>query len=279
MGDDSRIWIGGLPEDVNEDDIKQEYDRFGEIKHIQIRNNKGAGNVPSKLFAFVQYRDARDAADAVRGTDQQKLFGQPFVKVSWADSGGAKGKSKGRSRSRRRSPSPRNRRSPSPRNRSRDREPPRDRYAEDRRDDGRDERPRSRSARRASPPRRSRERSPPRGDNRERRNSSPPRSYGGSQRESHYGPKPSELQGKFRVKIEKLPEDMGWQELKALGTGFAKSGTCTFSRTMRDQTGILEFTTPEDMNRAIDELDGRRFVDSNTKCKAYEDKPPLNRNR
>jgi len=63
------------------------------------------------------------------------------------------------------------------------------------------------------------------------------------------------MQGKYRVKIEKLPEDMGWQELKGLGTKFAQNGQCTFSRTNRDRTGVLEFTDRGDMDRAIGELE------------------------
>lgn len=74
------------------------------------------------------------------------------------------------------------------------------------------------------------------------------------------------------MKIEKLPEDMGWQELKGLGVTFAKSGQCTFARTLRDRTGVLEFTSVTDMNRAIDELDGRRFSGSETRVIAFEDK-------
>lgn len=80
------------------------------------------------------------------------------------------------------------------------------------------------------------------------------------------------MQGKYRVKIERLPEDMGWQELKGLGADFAKSGQCTFSRTNRDRTGVLEFTSIEDMRRAIDELDGRRFAGSEDSVVAYEER-------
>ncbi|CAK0796554.1 unnamed protein product [Prorocentrum cordatum] len=86
------------------------------------------------------------------------------------------------------------------------------------------------------------------------------RSPSGGQRRQQpgwYQPKPSEVQGKYRMKIERLPEDMGWLELKGLGSKMAKVGQCTFSRTNRDRTGVLEFTSREDMDRAISELDGR----------------------
>lgn len=84
--------------------------------------------------------------------------------------------------------------------------------------------------------------------------------------------KPSEQKGQYRVKIENLPEDIGWQELKNLGTDFAKQGKCTFSRTNRDHTGVLEFTSFDDMSHAIQELDGRRFSGDANRLVAYEER-------
>lgn len=279
-GDDARIWVGGLPEQIAEDQLREEYKRYGKIENIVIHGKTGM-----HAFAFVQYVDRHDAEDAVAATNQAKLFGMPFVKVSWAGKGGKGGGSKGggrrsprrsRSRSRRRSPTPR-RRSPPPRRRDSrspprknggsDRDPPwndrRDGYRDDRRDGGwnGDYRDGGRD-RRSPPPRRSR---------------SPAGGGGGSGGGGGYGgrpgaQRPSELQGQYRVKIENLPEDMGWQELKDLGNGFAKAGKCTFSRTFRDFSGVLEFTSVDDMNYAIKELDGRRFSGNSTRLKAYEEK-------
>jgi len=65
---------------------------------------------------------------------------------------------------------------------------------------------------------------------------------------------------------------MGWQELKDLGNQFAKVGKCTFSRTLRDGQGVLEYSAVEDMELAIKELDGRRFTSSSTRLTAYEEK-------
>lgn len=332
MGDDARIWIGGLPDGIEEQEIKDEYERFGEIEHVHLRCNKG-----SPAFAFVQFNDRRNAEDAVKSTDQAKLFGMPFVKVSWAGKGAPRGKGKGKGRpsrtpSRRRGsprrPSP-DRRGPAPRrdSRQRARSPPpqrhdsrpRPRSAPPRRDSRararspmparRDSRQRPRSPPARREPSRDCQRSPPRNGSRrdfpreerpperqqsrsqrrqssyQQRSSSPGGGGGGGYRSPRQErsrtppaprggrqPKPSELQGKYRVKIEKLPEDMGWQELKGLGVTFAKSGQCTFARTLRDRTGVLEFTSVTDMNRAIDELDGRRFSGSETRVIAFEDK-------
>jgi len=294
MGDDARIWIGGLPDGIEEGEIKDEYERFGEIKHVHIRCNKG-----SPAFAFVQFLDRRNAEDAVKSTDQAKLFGMPFVKVSWAGKGAPRGKGKGKNRSR----TPPRRRSASPRRSSPDRRPPtrrdsRARSPPARRGDSRpparsppqrrDSRPRAprspppqrRDSRPRAPrspppsrrevsrerssaqngsrqdfrreeraPEQQRSRSPRRPQSYQRRSRSPGRGGYGERRSQSQQPasrpqsqspprgggrgrqpKPSEVQGKYRVKIERLPEDMGWQELKGLGVTFAKSGQCTFAR-------------------------------------------------
>lgn len=264
MGDDARIWVGGLPDGLQEHEIEREFGRLGPVKDVQIRTNRGG---PS--FAFVQYKDRRDAEEAVSKFNQARMFGQPFVKVSWA--GKPKGPPRHEEDDRRfdRGPPRRDSRSPPPRYRSRsprhrderggnDRgreewreERDRPRYYEDRRYDRRDDRdpPRYRDR---SPPYRGRSGSPPfRGDGR---------------------PPSRTSQGQFRIQIENLPSDMGWQKLKELGQSLVKRGQCTFSRTRRDRTGVLEFTSVDDMKLAIHELDGRRLTGSESRLVVYEER-------
>jgi hypothetical protein len=62
---------------------------------------------------------------------------------------------------------------------------------------------------------------------------------------------------------------MNWQELKDLGSTFARSGQCTFARTRSDRSGELEFTSLDDMEKAVKELDRRRFSGSDERVKAY----------
>jgi hypothetical protein len=62
---------------------------------------------------------------------------------------------------------------------------------------------------------------------------------------------------------------MDWKELKDLGSTFAKSGQCTFARTRADRSGELEFTSHEDMEKALKELDKRRFSGTDERVKAY----------
>jgi len=63
---------------------------------------------------------------------------------------------------------------------------------------------------------------------------------------------------------------MDWKELKDLGAMFAKAGQCTFARTNSNRGGELEYTHSEDMEKAIKELDRRRFSGKDERLRAYE---------
>ena len=63
MGDggDLRIYVGNLPPDVRDKEIEDLFYKYGRIRNIILKNQKGPP------FAFVEFDDARDADDAVRG--------------------------------------------------------------------------------------------------------------------------------------------------------------------------------------------------------------------
>jgi len=203
MGDGSdggRLWIGGLPERVSEDDIHSEFDQFGKITSISIRYSTGKCS-----FAFVEYADRADALQAMKTHDQAKLFGMPFIKVAWPGPSAKKGKGKGPGRSRspprRRSRSNRRSRtrSRSRRARSRSRSRRRSRSPPPRRSRSRRAKSRSRSRRRSRSP-------PPQGQGRRsrstsrvpcrrspsvaRRRSPSPKARSGSPRKRSSSPKP-----------------------------------------------------------------------------------------
>ncbi|KAG2438220.1 hypothetical protein HYH02_010921 [Chlamydomonas schloesseri] len=58
----SRIYIGNLPADIAERDVRDEFERFGRVRTIWV-----ARKPPG--FAFLEMEDDRDAADAVRKLD------------------------------------------------------------------------------------------------------------------------------------------------------------------------------------------------------------------
>ncbi|XP_005987217.1 serine/arginine-rich splicing factor 9 [Latimeria chalumnae] len=59
---DGRIYVGNLPPDVRERDIEDIFYKFGRIRDIELKNNRG-----TPPFAFVSFEDHRDAEDAVYG--------------------------------------------------------------------------------------------------------------------------------------------------------------------------------------------------------------------
>ncbi|KAG7476708.1 hypothetical protein MATL_G00085760 [Megalops atlanticus] len=59
---DGRIYVGNLPTDVQERDIEDLFFKYGKIRDIELKNNRGT--IP---FAFVRSEDPRDAEDAVYG--------------------------------------------------------------------------------------------------------------------------------------------------------------------------------------------------------------------
>eukprot|EP00930_Biecheleria_cincta_P016974 TRINITY_DN13623_c0_g1_i1.p1 TRINITY_DN13623_c0_g1~~TRINITY_DN13623_c0_g1_i1.p1 ORF type:complete len:386 (+),score=67.97 TRINITY_DN13623_c0_g1_i1:41-1159(+) len=65
----ARVWVGGLPERIEEPTLQQKFEAFGEIKWIRI--HKGARDV----FAFIQYNTSEEARQAMQSMDQAKDFG------------------------------------------------------------------------------------------------------------------------------------------------------------------------------------------------------------
>jgi len=79
-----RIWIGGLSSRITEDDIRDEFQTFGPIIEVKVRQTS------RDTFAFVEYEKEKDAQKAVAEMDQ-KIILRNRVKVNWAQqkSGGS----------------------------------------------------------------------------------------------------------------------------------------------------------------------------------------------
>lgn len=101
---DMRIWVGGLPLGVAEEEIQDKFSKFGKVKWIRVRSSH------ADTFCFIQYFTKEDAVASVDGMDQSPTFGAGkggVIKVQLAktgerekgDKGRGKWKHKGRSRS------------------------------------------------------------------------------------------------------------------------------------------------------------------------------------
>eukprot|EP00929_Paragymnodinium_shiwhaense_P021469 TRINITY_DN13_c0_g1_i2.p1 TRINITY_DN13_c0_g1~~TRINITY_DN13_c0_g1_i2.p1 ORF type:complete len:237 (-),score=15.49 TRINITY_DN13_c0_g1_i2:79-789(-) len=116
----ARLWVGGLPHGITEDEVEDKMSRFGPIKWVRLRTSA------RDTFCFLQFDQVSDAQAAIRAMDQKNAFGvKGVIKVSMARpsfDGLGKGVGKIRTRSQSRSRSPRSRsRSRSRRRRSRSR--------------------------------------------------------------------------------------------------------------------------------------------------------------
>ncbi|KAK9070920.1 hypothetical protein SSX86_009488 [Deinandra increscens subsp. villosa] len=72
MGRSSRtIYVGNLPADIREREVEDLFYKYGPIVEIELK-------IPPRPpgFAFVEFEDARDAEDAIRGRDGYKFDGQ-----------------------------------------------------------------------------------------------------------------------------------------------------------------------------------------------------------
>ncbi|KAG9263040.1 serine/arginine-rich splicing factor 9 [Astyanax mexicanus] len=81
---DGRIYVGNLPMDVQERDIEDLFFKYGKIRDIELKNNRGT--IP---FAFVRFEDPRDAEDAVYGRNGYG-FGDCKLRVEYPRSSGSK---------------------------------------------------------------------------------------------------------------------------------------------------------------------------------------------
>ncbi|KHN85184.1 Serine/arginine-rich splicing factor 9 [Toxocara canis] len=66
---DCRVYVGNLPSNVKQRDLEDLFDKYGRICFIDVKYSRGAP------FAFLEFEDARDAEDAIRGRDGYDLDG------------------------------------------------------------------------------------------------------------------------------------------------------------------------------------------------------------
>ncbi|PAV76864.1 hypothetical protein WR25_25964 [Diploscapter pachys] len=65
---DSKVYVGGLPNDATSQELEDVFYRFGRIRKVWV-----ARRPPG--FAFVEFEDGRDAEDAVKALDGSRICG------------------------------------------------------------------------------------------------------------------------------------------------------------------------------------------------------------
>ncbi|MGQ9661635.1 MAG: RNA recognition motif domain-containing protein [Kiritimatiellia bacterium] len=84
------IYVGNLPYEVDEKELANLFQRFGNVISTRIIQHRGEGR--SKGYGFVEMADSRAAQAAIRGMNGQELKGRKLV-VNEARSRGKNGES------------------------------------------------------------------------------------------------------------------------------------------------------------------------------------------
>lgn len=127
------LYVTGFSHGTRARDLAHEFERYGRLVRCDIPAPRSAS---SRLFAFVEYEDRRDADDAYHEMHNKRIGRDDMLKIEWARTPPSASWRFDSGRDRERNPrrSPRRGRSPSPRRSTREYSPRKD----DRRDRDRD---------------------------------------------------------------------------------------------------------------------------------------------
>jgi len=87
------LFVGNLTEDITEQDLRETFEVFGEVKEVRIIKNRDTGE--KKQYGFVHMTTTEDAATAIEHLNGRDLKGSTLV-VNYS-----KGRSQGGNRPRR----------------------------------------------------------------------------------------------------------------------------------------------------------------------------------
>ena len=68
------IYVGNLSREVTEEDLRQEFEAFGEVTSVKIINDRDTGE--SRGFGFVEMPTKADAESAIGGLNDKELKGK-----------------------------------------------------------------------------------------------------------------------------------------------------------------------------------------------------------
>lgn len=73
----SKIFVGNLPFSVDNDRLKSEFDKFGEVISAKVIMDRNSGR--SRGYGFVEFAEESAAQDAVNGMNEQEMDGRKLT--------------------------------------------------------------------------------------------------------------------------------------------------------------------------------------------------------
>jgi RNA recognition motif-containing protein len=72
-----RLFVGNLPYDASEDEIRQHFSTVGNLSYVSIPLDRETGR--KRGFAFVEFADAQQAQEAIRQFNNQPFKGRALA--------------------------------------------------------------------------------------------------------------------------------------------------------------------------------------------------------
>jgi cold-inducible RNA-binding protein len=72
-----KIYVGNLPFSSSEDDVRREFEAFGQVTSVEIIHDKVTGR--SRGFAFVEMSNSEEAQKAISGLNGKEFNGRALT--------------------------------------------------------------------------------------------------------------------------------------------------------------------------------------------------------
>ncbi|WOL09013.1 glycine-rich RNA-binding protein RZ1B-like [Canna indica] len=79
VDDEKSVYVGGLPYDCTQEDLRRAFDLYGAIVDVKIINDRQVGG---KCYGFVTFRNPRSAVDAIMDMNGRQKIGGRVVRVN-----------------------------------------------------------------------------------------------------------------------------------------------------------------------------------------------------
>jgi len=76
------IYVGNLPLELTEDELRQEFSAFGQVKSVSLINDKYTGSKQPRLYAFVEMDSKPEAEAAVFNLKGKEIGGRVIEVIS-----------------------------------------------------------------------------------------------------------------------------------------------------------------------------------------------------